>query len=157
MKGPKAKAVMERAQKGLLRERISEIIRKLKSFKSQIAEADEFLFTELDSNLYTEVKSWMAHAQDCTFQRVRSKQQQKFARLQQQKLAADKVHNGPITQVDDEERKQITSKWVVNLSDRTLSEEEKSVLERGLNPYPSGNAYTRQDNGSNDIIIRKAF
>ena len=26
-----------------------------------------------------------------------------------------------------------------------------------LNPYPSGNAYTRRDNENNDIIIRNLF
>ncbi len=38
-----------------------------------------------------------------------------------------------VTNVSPEEKQELQSKWVVNLSDRTLSADERSLLQRGLN------------------------
>ena len=60
MKGRNADLILKRAQKCLINERINDIKRKLCGFTSVISGSDEFLFTELPSNTYCEIKTWMS-------------------------------------------------------------------------------------------------
>ena len=46
------------------------------------------------------------------------------------------------------------TKYHKYLKKKEKKKEKKIII---LNPYPSGNAYTRRDNGSYDIIIRNAI
>ena len=133
MKGPAIDAILGTAQRALCRQRITDILGKLEDFESRRAEADEFLFTILDNDRYAETKEWMAHARQRTFQNIRERQQRKFSRLLEAKMKKDSKVNGPIVEVSKEEEDRIKSKWIVNLSDRVLNEEEETVLKQGLN------------------------
>ena len=133
MRGKQADAILQRAQKSLTNERINDIKKKLKDFEMKRAEADEFLFSACSNETYEEIKMWMAHAHKRIFNYFREKQQRKFTRLHDKKIDADRKNNGPIVEVNKEECERIKSKWVVNLSDKTLTSDEENVLKHGLN------------------------
>ena len=132
MRGRNADTILQRAQRALINERVNEIKRKLEEFEKQRAEADEFLFTTINHE-YDEIKRWMAHAQEVSFESIRQRQQKKFTRLYNKKTEADREKNGPIVEVDTKDIEAIQSKWVVNLSDKTLTADEENVLKHGLN------------------------
>ena len=131
-KSREATQIIERAQKALINERINNIKRKLKTFGSQKSEADEFLFTHSTEN-YTEIHEWMTHAHNETFDNIRTRQQRKFGRLLAQQNKNKLLRNSPIVEVEQEEAERIKSKWIVNLSNRTLTSEEETVLKKGMN------------------------
>ena len=81
MKGRNAQNIIEKAQKGLLNERISEINKKLLEMEAQRADADEFLFMHCSTETYSEIKEWTAHARNKTFVNFRDRQKKKFKKL----------------------------------------------------------------------------
>ena len=58
-----------------------------------------------------------------TFEETRSRQQSKFERLYNKSQTKKEVTN---TDID-------TNRWVMNLSDRQISDDERSILSKGLN------------------------
>ena len=70
-------------------ERISQINSTLDSVKNRISDTDEQLFHLLPSDVYTEVKNWVAHAYKSEYDKCRSRQQNKFQRVS----ASDKQEN----------------------------------------------------------------
>ena len=133
MKGRNADLILQRAQRALTNERINDIKRRLQHFKSESAGSDEFLFSVLPSDVYSEIKQFMTHAYTRKYTEVKVRQQNKFTRLLA-KTEADKFRkNGPITHVSPEEAERIKSKWVVNLSNKQLTDDETDVLRKGLN------------------------
>ena len=60
------------------------------------------------------------------------RQRKKYERLTSKRKQADDK-NTPITSVAEQKTRTVKDRWVVNLSDRTLSNAEQSVLEKGLN------------------------
>ena len=133
MKGRNVDEILKRAQRALVNERINETKRKLEKFKSIISDSDEFLFTELPSDLYSDTKQWMESLYNKTFDHIRSKHQSKFQRLFTKTQADNLKKNGPISLVTEEDSESIKSKWVINLSDKQLTPDETSVLRKGLN------------------------
>ena len=134
MDSPNAKKILRRAQLALMNERISGIQKQLAHFRNIRSDRDEYLFTTLPADVYLEVGQWMVRTRDRWFYDTRRRHQRKFARLQlkNQNKHADRK-NGPIVDVTADEKEALQSKWVVNLSDRTLSPEETSLLKKGLN------------------------
>ena len=133
MKGRNAQRIIERAQKALLNERVSEINTKLLEMEAKRAESDEFLFTHCSNGTYTEIKDWTTHARNKTFVNFRDRQQKKFERLYAKHVEKNNAVNGPIVDVSDEEKERIKSKWIVNLSDRVLTSDEECLFKKGLN------------------------
>ncbi len=131
LKGPKVEAILHRAQNALMNERITGIKHRLEQLRQQRSELDHYLFTVLPMDTYTEVNNWMAHARESVFTKVRDRHQRKFQTLMDKQKPPHK--DTLIVKVSDEEKEQITSKWVINISDRTFSDAESSLLKRGLN------------------------
>jgi hypothetical protein len=133
MKGRNTVLILNRAQKALTNERVNQIKVKLQGLKSERADFDEFLFSKLPSDTYAEIKIWMNTAHERQFNNIRVKQKRKFQRLLERKNDKEKERNAPISNVSSEDRDQIQSKWVVNLSNYTISKDEESILRKGLN------------------------
>ena len=74
----------------------------------------------------------MARLRDKWFHDIRKRHQRKFEQLQLKNKHSVK-ENDLIVEVTDAEKKELQSKWVVNVSDRVLSPEETSLLMKGLN------------------------
>ena len=132
IKGKGAKDILIRAQKSLTNERINRIYKQLDYFKNIKSDIDEFLFNRLPEDYYVAVKEWMANAYHTHFNNIRSRQQNKFNRLQQKHDQKSK-DSDTIVPVSKEETDSLKKKWVVNLSKRKLTEEETSLLQKGLN------------------------
>ncbi|XP_053405172.1 uncharacterized protein LOC128558909 [Mercenaria mercenaria] len=96
-----------------------------KKIESDLNQVRKFLGANLTAELYTEVQVLFTHAHDRSFSESKHSQREKF-----DKLLANR--NGTEKDVDST-RGINTDKWVVNLSDRTLQEDAKSVLKRGMN------------------------
>ncbi|XP_072023437.1 uncharacterized protein [Amphiura filiformis] len=134
VKGVTAERILQRAQHQLVGERIRQIYATLNNIKQQIADIDEQLFTELPMETYSEVKEWVAHAHKAEWDRCRSRQQTKFARFSSSdKQTKTRDKNRPIVPVNQQEQKEVTDRWVINKSDKELTESELSVLQKGLN------------------------
>ncbi|XP_072028069.1 uncharacterized protein [Amphiura filiformis] len=123
VKGVTAERILQRAQHQLVGERIRQIYATLNNIKQQIADTDEQLFTELPMETYSEVKEWVAHAHKAEWDKCRSRQQTKFARLSSSdKQTKTRDKNRPIVPVNQQEHKEVTDRWVINKSDKELTE-----------------------------------
>ena len=134
VKGLTAERILERTQRQLVSERIRQTNSTLDSVKNQISDTDEQLFHLLPSDVYTEVKNWVAHAYKSEYDKCRSRQQNKFQRVSASDKQDNKGNkNRPLVRVTERERKEVTDRWVVNKSDKVLTEPELSVLQNGMN------------------------
>ena len=127
-----AEKIINRAQLGLMNARITETKKKLAHFRNIRSTQDEFLFTQLPNDLYSEVGQWMSKLSDKWFYKTKERHQKKFAILQQKSKPKNRG-NEPIVKVSKTEKDKLQSKWVVNASDRPLTATEESILKRGLN------------------------
>ena len=132
MKGAGVEKILQRTQRALTNERITRIKQQIRFYQDKKDDCDEYLFTHLTNGVYTEVYNWMKQLRTKVFDIIRERQKTKFARLQAKQLGLG-GDNDPIVNVDPTERENITSKWVVNLSDHVLSTAETSLLRKGLN------------------------
>ena len=114
-----------------MNERIRQINVTISTTKRIISDVDESLFTSLPVDVYTEVKSFCTHARNSTWKTCETRQRKKFALLQERNISQSK--SSPVLDVDNDAQEKIKERWVVNKSDRTLSESELSVLQKGLN------------------------
>ena len=105
------------------------------------------MFMQLPSNLYEEVQHWMMHARIVSFNNIRDRQIKKFEHLKLNHHVPDDK-NDPIITVNNTEKDQLRSKWVINLSDHELSMDEIALLRRGLNF-----AITPQKTPINEYVI----
>ena len=124
--------IILRAQRALLNEWINRIKKELEFYKNKRADCDEFLFMQLPSDMYEEVLTWMVHARLTSFNNIHDRHIRKFEQLMR-KHRGSCSDNEPISKVDEQEKENIKSKWVVNLSDHVLSDDEVSLLKKGLN------------------------
>ena len=131
MHGPNVDKILHRTQRALLNERITRIKSQIKYYKDIRSDLDEYLFCQLPANVYTETQHWMTHAHTTAFNRIRSKQQQKFACLKD-KLKLITPKDTPIVATSTKDKEELQSKWVVNVSKRNLAPEEVSLLKKGL-------------------------
>jgi hypothetical protein len=82
-------------------------------------------------DVYTEVKSWCTHAREATWKTCETRQRKNFSLLQER--SKSQSTDSPASEVDNAAQEKIKERWVINKSDRTLSESELSVLQKGLN------------------------
>ena len=132
IKGKSAKDILIRAQKSLTNERITWIYKQLNFYKNVRADINKFLFSQLPEDYYVAVKEWMADAYHTHFNNIRSRQRAKFDKLQQKHNQHPKKSD-TIVPVTDEDKDNLKTIWVINISKRNLSEEETSLLQKGLN------------------------
>jgi hypothetical protein len=131
VKGPNASRIIRNTQSLLLNERIRQINATISITKRNISDVDEQLFSILPVDVYTEVKNWCTHARQATWTTCETRQRKKFALLVDR--LKSRKSTSPVSLVNEEDIKRTKERWVVNKSDRTLSESELSVLQKGLN------------------------
>ena len=106
-------------------ERIRQINFNIDSLKGQFDRCDAAISTRLPSDLYTHVRDLTQKALRGENGRCKQRQIEKYNKLK---------GNVKSKQVDNENKlPQNVDRWVINLSDRTLSDSEKTLLCRGLN------------------------
>ena len=132
MKGKGVNTILLKAQRALLNERVTRIKRELDHFTRKRTDLDERLFTQLPSDVYEEVGQWMAHARTTEFDNIRQRQKQKFEHILAKSKRAG-TQDTTIVNVNKQDKDDLQSKWVVNLSDRVLTPHETSLLKKGLN------------------------
>ncbi|XP_072021093.1 uncharacterized protein [Amphiura filiformis] len=130
----KANKIIVRAQKDLLNERVRQNNFTINVLRKEINSISEDLRAKLPAVVYDEVSQFTAQAQLTQHRKSKSRQQEKFARLQNSARASrsDTDRNWRKSEgfeLDSE----LKDKWVKNLSSRPLTETERDVLARGLN------------------------
>ena len=80
-----AAKIITRAQLALMNMRITETKKQLAHFRNIRSTQDEFLFTQLPNDLYSEVGQWMSKLSDKWFYNTKARQQKKFINLQRKK------------------------------------------------------------------------
>ena len=128
-KGGRFQCILRKAEKLLMNERINEINKTISVLKGITSTCNEYLFENLNGNLYEEVSAWMKAVETKTSGFVEQRQKKKFARLIDRKLNTSR----PVVDVPDSVAQELKSKWIVNLSSRVLNEHEEDILKKGLN------------------------
>ncbi|XP_072042470.1 uncharacterized protein [Amphiura filiformis] len=131
VRGPNAVRIIRNTQSMLMNERISQINATIINTKRMISDVDERLFTELPVDVYTEVKTWCKHARESTWKTCETRQRKKFAVLLERSKPLKSA--SPVSDVNASDTERAKERWVVNKSDRDLSDNELSVLKKGLN------------------------
>ena len=132
IKGKGAKDILIRAQKALTNERINRINKQLDYYKNVRSTIDELLFCELPEHYYIAVKQWMTQAHHTHFNNIRTRQRNKFDKLWTKHNNTVK-DSDTIVPVTEEDKHNLRKKWVTNLSSRELTQDETSLLQKGLN------------------------
>ena len=125
VKGEAAQKILRKTEKKLLNVRIRQCnytINKLEEGKSEI---ENKLFEQLSAWEKQEVSDFIAHAHNWTFDKTKTRHREKFERLKEKSEKQDTCN--------EEKYKNITNRWVVNLSDVRLEPEANSLLRKGLN------------------------
>ena len=121
-----AENIVAKARKDLLCERIRINQNQIKDLNSQLSQAKDRVFRSIPEADYNKVQDFITRSKEKEFIRSRSRQQSKLERL------IKKEHGSSNCNDLDLSGSQLRQKWVVNLSKKTLKEEESSVLAKGL-------------------------
>jgi hypothetical protein len=124
MKGKKAKQIVLKAERALLRERIFHCGFTIHKLQIQRKELEDEIH-DIVGELMAEVKDFMASVRMREAAKCRERQKLKFDKLK------SKFRGDGHTTSREEEAK-LKERWVINRSDRTLSNDECKVLSRGL-------------------------
>ena len=114
VKEKNANNIIRKAQKGLLNERITWIYGQLQYYERLRTDADEYMFASLPGDVYTEVGTWMEVTRKRTYDEFRERQKAKFQLILAKQRKSDE--DTLITNVSTEDKQDLQSKWVVNLS-----------------------------------------
>lgn len=133
VKGVLANNIIKKAQNALLNLRIQEINFKIRSLKQAKADISEELFMQLPSNLYTEVHNWVTVAHRAEWDRCRTRQVNKYNRLLAKVSDKPDPKHTLIEEISEQVNKDIKDRWVINKSDKEITGDTLSVLQKGLN------------------------
>ena len=117
--GVRAQHIVKKAELQLLGVRIQQCTLMIKKLNESLTMDKQQLEAILNSDEMAETERLLTAAQRHTFEETRSRQQSKFERL----------YNKSQTKKDVTD----TKRWVMNLSDRQISDHERSILSKGLN------------------------
>ena len=117
----RAKNIIQRASKQLLQERIRLNHNKRVNLKKEIEQGDAALKNILSQEHYDNVKLIHDSTQTREMNTSKERQLNKFNRLVSRK--DNQTRTGDIVDKD---------RWIINLSDKQLSESQKSLLEKGM-------------------------
>jgi hypothetical protein len=123
IRGNKAKSIIKKAEKNLLRERKHQCeftIKKIKIEKDKLE--TEFYDMLDDDNTASRTRLELAAMFKCENEKCKTKQVRKF----------EKLKNTRDREVQQRQDSEIKTRWVINKSSRALSDSEKSLLTRGL-------------------------
>ena len=132
LKGKRVNNILIRAQRALTNERINRINHRLIYFINIRSDIDEFMFFKLPADYYDAVKKWMGQAHRTHFNNICLRHRAKFEVLQRKHQQSNQ-DDDTIVPIDQEEKNALMKKWVINLSDRPLTQDETSLLQKGLN------------------------
>ena len=121
--GARAQHIVKKAELQLLGVRIRQCTYTIKKLNESLTTDKQQLEAILNSDEMAETERPLTAAQRHTFGETRSRQQSKFERLYNKSVAKKEVTDTDI----------VTNRWVMNLSDRQISDDERSMLSKGLN------------------------
>ncbi|XP_072027782.1 uncharacterized protein [Amphiura filiformis] len=130
IKGSRVEKILHNTERKLLNERIRQINYTINKLNTKKEEISGELETQLPLETYKRVQEFTAHAQLSQHEKTKTRQVAKFGRLASSGRA-DKDTNWRCK--EDKSAHNIRDRWVKNLSDRPLSSNEQSLLEKGLN------------------------
>ena len=126
MKGVKTMKIIHNAEKKLLQERIRQCDFTIRKYEESVKELKSSLQSKVSTEINNQILTLFEKTHSSHFEMAKSRQRQKFERL----LSKEETRS-PTTNIGDTNIDQ--TKWVMNLSDRPLSDSERSVLMKGLN------------------------
>ena len=126
MKGVKTMKIIHNAEKKLLQERIRQCDFTIRKYEESVKELKSSLQSKVSTEINNQILTLFEKTHSSHFEMAKSRQRQKFDRL----LSKEETRS-PTTNIGDTNIDQ--TKWVMNLSDRPLSDSERSVLMKGLN------------------------
>ncbi|XP_072033373.1 uncharacterized protein [Amphiura filiformis] len=129
----KAKDIVYKAQRELLRERIRVTNNKLVNLKDKRSSLEQEINNEIpaESELTNQISSHIARVRESTFEKSKCRQMRKLEILKEKSGNIDKKCRFTTPELDLSGTQ--LKKWVVNLSQYKLSKSENSVLAKGLN------------------------
>ena len=121
--GVRAQHIVKKAELQLLGVRIRQCTYTIKKLSESLTTDKQQLEAILNSDEMAETEQLLTAAQRHTFEETRSRQQSKFERLYNKCQTKKEVTD---TDID-------TNRWVMNLSNTQISDDERSILSKGLN------------------------
>ena len=121
--GVRAQHIVKKAELQLLGVRIRQCTYTIKKLNESLTTDKQQLEVILNSDEMAETERLLMGARKHTFEETRSRQQSKFERLYNKSQTKKEVTD---TDID-------TNRWAMNLSDRQISDDERSILSKGLN------------------------
>ncbi|XP_072033096.1 uncharacterized protein [Amphiura filiformis] len=127
----KAKDIIKRAEKGLIRERIRVVNNKIKNLKAKKDQLKDDVNNEIpaESDLGQKIERHLATVSETTYQDTKRRHLQKLEILTKKAAANNKKFHDSAIDLSGSQLK----KWVVNLSKYKLNAAQTSVLTKGLN------------------------
>ncbi|XP_072046302.1 uncharacterized protein [Amphiura filiformis] len=127
----KAKDIIKRAEKGLIRERIRVVNNKIKNLKTQKDQLKDDVNNEIpaESELGQKIERHLATVSETTYQDTKRRHLRKLEILTNKAAAKSKKSHDSAIDLSGSQLK----KWVVNLSKYKLNAAQTSVLTKGLN------------------------
>ena len=123
VKGIKADKIIRKAERQLLQERIRQCEYTLKKINDDLQKKQEWINSKTEPELSNRITDALTHAHETEFERCKQRHRTKFEKLM---VRNNSDILGNKTNID-------TSKWVVNLADKTLTNAQTQVLKKGLN------------------------
>ena len=127
MEGVKTMKIILNAEKKLLQERIRQCNFTIRKYEESVKELKSSLQSKVSTEINNQILTLFEKTHSSHFEMAKSRQRQKFDRL----LISKEEIRSPTTNIGDTNIDR--TKWVMNLSDRPLSDSERSVLMKGLN------------------------
>ena len=121
--GVRVQHIVKKAELQLLGARIQQCTYMIKKLNESLKIDKQQLEAILNSDEMVETEWMLTAVQRHTFEETRSRQQSKFERL----------YNNSQTKNDVTDNDIDTNWWVINLSGRQISDDERSILSKGLN------------------------
>ena len=136
----RARDIVNKAQKALVRERIRVINNKLDNLKQTSTEIRSRIQQQLPDSVYSNVATHIAKSRESEFQKAKWRQLDKLQRLmnknEEKSSGKGGRHQSCKSQEPDLGGQQL-KRWVVNLSKYKLNKAQNDVLEKGLNFAPT--------------------
>ena len=147
--GNKANKILNKAEKKLLNIRISKCSFTIEKLRNELSETEAILFSSVSKETGQRLRTHLDDMRKRCFEEMKCKQREKFRKLVENKKEKER-QAFTNTRIDK-------SRWVINKSDRQLSQHEKSVLEKGLNFAVTTRSLPVQDVVTNTEIACRAL
>ncbi|XP_072051992.1 uncharacterized protein [Amphiura filiformis] len=134
IKGPRADKIIRGTERKLLNERVRQINFTINNLNKKKEAISRDLNDQLPREIYNRVIEFTEHAQLAQHDITKTRQVAKFDRLESKASAASRADKDTNWRCkDNNSGPNVKERWVKNLSDRSISDSERSLLEKGLN------------------------